>query len=114
MPAPQLGASRQRERLEIAPILGLHIDLETREQAHHVDEIHAQNPHLAHARATLVEHTYDIIDGADMIKLAERELMTPLDQEARRIVSVAAQRVSVVTAVSRTGVESRAVEARVP
>jgi putative membrane protein len=35
-----------------------------------------------------------------MIKLAERELMTPLDQEARRLVSAAAQRVSIVTAVS--------------
>ena len=35
-----------------------------------------------------------------MIRLAERELMTPLDQEARRLVSSAAQRVSIVTAVS--------------
>ena len=59
-----------------------------------------QNPHLARARAALSGHAGDIIDGADMIRLAERELMTPLDQEARRIVSVAAQRVSVVTAVS--------------
>lgn len=59
-----------------------------------------QNPHLARARAALTEHSGDIIDGADMIRLAERELMTPLDQEARRIVSMAAQRVSVVTAVS--------------
>lgn len=59
-----------------------------------------QNPHLARARAALTEHAGDIIDGADMIRLAERELMTPLDQEARRIVSMAAQRVSVVTAVS--------------
>jgi putative membrane protein len=55
---------------------------------------------LAHARAALQNHTDDIIDGADMIKLAERELMTPLDQEARRLVSSAAQRVSIVTAVS--------------
>jgi putative membrane protein len=59
-----------------------------------------QNPQLARARATLQGHADDIIDGADMIKLAERELMTPLDQEARRLVSSAAQRVSVVTAVS--------------
>jgi putative membrane protein len=58
------------------------------------------NPQLARARATLRGHADDIIDGADMIKLAERELMTPLDQEARRLVSVAAQRVSIVTAVS--------------
>src|SRR6202035_2994334 len=59
-----------------------------------------QNPHLARARAALQVHTDDIIDGADMIRLAERELMTPLDQEARRLESSAAQRVSLVTAVS--------------
>ena len=59
-----------------------------------------KNPQLARARAALAGHANDIIDGADMIKLAERELMTPLDQEARRLVSSAAQRVSIVTAVS--------------
>ncbi|MGN8544295.1 YcjF family protein [Bradyrhizobium sp. 13971] len=59
-----------------------------------------QTPQLARARSTLQSHTDDIIDGADMIRLAERELMTPLDEEARRLVSTAAQRVSVVTAVS--------------
>lgn len=58
------------------------------------------NPRLARARAALEEHGRDIIDGADMVRLAERELMTPLDQEARRLVSSAAQRVSIVTAVS--------------
>ena len=58
------------------------------------------NPHLARARAALRSHGSDIIDGADMVRLAERELMTPLDQEARRLVSAAAQRVSIVTAVS--------------
>ena len=59
-----------------------------------------QNPHLARPRAALQHHADDIIDGADMIRLAERELMTPLDHEARRLVSSAAQRVSIVTAVS--------------
>jgi putative membrane protein len=59
-----------------------------------------QNPQLARARAALQNHADDIIDGADLIRLAERELMTPLDQEARRLVSSAAQRVSIVTAVS--------------
>jgi putative membrane protein len=59
-----------------------------------------QNPRLARARAALTSHKDEIIDGADMIKLAERELMLPLDIEARRLVSSAAQRVSVVTAIS--------------
>jgi putative membrane protein len=58
------------------------------------------NPRLAHARATLQNHSRDIIDGADLLKLAERELMSPLDAEARRLVTTAAQRVSIVTAVS--------------
>jgi putative membrane protein len=59
-----------------------------------------QNPHLARARAALESHAGDIIDGADMIRLAERELMAPLDSEARRLISLAAQRVSILTAVS--------------
>jgi putative membrane protein len=59
-----------------------------------------RNPQLARARNALASHAEDIIDGADMIKLAERELMSPLDQEARRLVSSAAQRVSIVTAIS--------------
>jgi putative membrane protein len=59
-----------------------------------------QNPHLARARATLTNHAGDIIDGGDMIRLAERELMTPLDQQARLLISAAAQRVSLVTAIS--------------
>jgi putative membrane protein len=55
---------------------------------------------LARARTRLEGHLGDIIDGAGMVQLAERELMTPLDQEARRLVSSAAKRVSIVTAVS--------------
>jgi putative membrane protein len=73
---------------------------ESRSIVHDLLKIAHQNPQLARARATLQGHADDIIDGADLIRLAERELMTPLDQEARRLVSSAAQRVSVVTAVS--------------
>lgn len=57
-------------------------------------------PRLAHARGRLEVHLHDIIDGRDRIRLAERELMAPLDAEARRLVLNAAKRVSVVTAVS--------------
>jgi putative membrane protein len=57
-------------------------------------------PRLARARARLEGHLDDIIDGADLVRLAERELMEPLDRDARRIVSDAAKRVSLVTAVS--------------
>jgi putative membrane protein len=73
---------------------------ESRAILHDLIGIAHQNPQLARARTALQGHADDIIDGADMIKLAERELMSPLDQEARRLVSSAAQRVSIVTAVS--------------
>jgi len=57
-------------------------------------------PRLARGRAALERHVHDIIDGADLVRLAERELMAPLDEEAQRMVATAAKRVSVVTAVS--------------
>jgi putative membrane protein len=57
-------------------------------------------PRMARARIRLEGHLEDIIDGADLVRLAERELMEPLDRDARRIVSDAAKRVSLVTAVS--------------
>jgi putative membrane protein len=57
-------------------------------------------PRLARARARLEDHGADIIDGCDLVRLAERELMSPLDIEARRLVVSASKRVSVVTAIS--------------
>ncbi len=57
-------------------------------------------PRLAQARYRLDGHLGDIIDGRDLVHLAERELMAPLDLEARRLITSAAKRVSVVTALS--------------
>ena len=59
-----------------------------------------REPRLARARTALAMHLDEIIDGADLIRLAERELMGPLDEAARRSVAAAAKRVSVVTAIS--------------
>jgi len=63
-------------------------------------ELTRRMPHLARSRANLEGHFGEIIDGADLVRLAERELMTPLDQQARALVSAAATRVSVVTALN--------------
>jgi putative membrane protein len=57
-------------------------------------------PRLARGRSRLEAHRSDIIDGRDLVLLTERELMAPLDLEARTMVASAAKRVSVVTAIS--------------
>ena len=76
-----------------------------------LQELYAQNARTARARATLAEARRDIIDGSDLVQLAERELMTGLDLEARRLVAGAAKRVSVITAVAPRAVIDVAVVA---
>jgi putative membrane protein len=55
---------------------------------------------LARPRALVNDYLKQIIDGRDLIDLAERNLVAPLDDQARREIAAAAKRVSVVTAVS--------------
>lgn len=54
----------------------------------------------AKGRAALKETDNDVIDGPHLIELAERELLTPLDRQARALILNSSKRVSVVTAVS--------------
>jgi len=60
----------------------------------------AARPQTARGRARLAETEGEIIDAAQLVDLAERELMAPLDREARALILGAAKRVSIVTAVS--------------
>lgn len=55
---------------------------------------------MAWALQRFHEHDAQVHDGADILILAERELMTPLDQQARQIVLQSAKRVTMVTAIS--------------
>ncbi|MBN8958916.1 MAG: TIGR01620 family protein [Rhizobiales bacterium] len=73
---------------------------EARSVAKEIISFSRASPWQARGRAALEAHLDDIIDGADLVRLAEREMMAPLDREARRLVSDAAKRVSLVTAVS--------------
>ncbi len=60
----------------------------------------AARPQTAAGRRALAELSGDIIDGRDLVRLAEKEILAPLDIEARTLVLDAAKRVSLVTAVS--------------
>jgi putative membrane protein len=62
--------------------------------------LYAARPSSARARAHLADLSQDIVDGLDLIDIAERTLIEPLDREAQREIAQAAKRVSVVTTIA--------------
>lgn len=68
-----------------------------------VDELSsllASKPETAAGRRALADLRGEVIDGADLVRLAETEILTPLDAQAKILILDAAKRVSLVTAVS--------------
>lgn len=63
-------------------------------------DLYGSRPEMARGRRALSGHLREIIDGRDLVGLAERELLGSLDEAARRLVMSSAKRVSVVTAIS--------------
>ncbi|WP_294536502.1 TIGR01620 family protein [uncultured Rhodoblastus sp.] len=63
-------------------------------------KLYEKRPETAAARKKLAELRGEIVDGRDLIDIAERQLMPPLDRAARGEIAAAAKRVSVVAALS--------------
>jgi putative membrane protein len=62
--------------------------------------LYSTRPETARARAETVEAAAGVIDGRDLIDVAERALLRPLDERAKGEIASAAKRVSLVTAIS--------------
>ena len=62
--------------------------------------IYANRADLARARQSVADHLPHLFDGHEIIALAERNLMTPLDARAKALTAASARRVALVTAVS--------------
>src|SRR5262249_53338857 len=62
--------------------------------------LYSTRPGTARARGQLRELGHDIVDGSDLIDIAERTLVAPLDADVRREIAAAAKRVSMVTALA--------------
>ncbi len=62
--------------------------------------LYRARPDTAQARAHVGDLTREIVDGRDLIDIAERTLMHPLDARVSREIADAAKRVSLVTAIS--------------
>jgi putative membrane protein len=55
---------------------------------------------MARARAEVEEARRAVVDGRDLVDVAERALLKPIDKKVQAEIAVAARRVSMVTAVS--------------
>jgi putative membrane protein len=62
--------------------------------------LYERRPETARARAEVLRATDAIIDGRDLVDIAERALLRPLDARAQVEIANAAKRVSLVTAIS--------------
>ena len=60
----------------------------------------SHKPETAAGRRALASLENDIIDGANLVRIAETEILAPLDARAKQLILDAAKRVSLVTAVS--------------
>ncbi|MCI4677897.1 TIGR01620 family protein [Rhodoblastus acidophilus] len=95
---------RQRKVALLHKALALAHETDDREMARaKVGELAALydgRPALAAARAHLADLRGEIVDGRDLIDIAERRLMPSLDAAARQEIAGAAKRVSLVSAIS--------------
>jgi putative membrane protein len=62
--------------------------------------LYRERPETARGRAETAQAIRGIVDGRDLIAIAERELLSSLDERAKHTVATAAKRVSMVTAIS--------------
>ena len=62
--------------------------------------LYAARPETAGARKDVLALRSEIVDGRDLVEIAERTLVAPLDDRATAAVATAAKRVSVVTTIA--------------
>jgi putative membrane protein len=74
--------------------------LAARREVQRLVALYADRPEMAKARAEVEKAMRDIVDGRDLVDIAERALLKPLDGKAQGEIAMAAKRVSVVTAIS--------------
>jgi putative membrane protein len=71
-----------------------------RKAARRLADLYAGRRDQAWSLRRFREHTRDVHDPGELLALAEREIVAPLDAEAKRLVTRSARRVATVTALS--------------
>jgi putative membrane protein len=70
----------------------------------HIESLFSARDELAWGRRRLAEHRREVLDGRELLILTEREILMPLDRQARALIAVSVRRVAMVTAVSPSAI----------
>jgi putative membrane protein len=89
-----------RLRAEIGRAISAGDRKQERRAALKLARLYASRPELAWNAQRFREHAGDVHDQGELLCLAEREFLAPLDARGRRLVTAAAKRVATVTALS--------------
>ncbi len=69
-----------------------------------IESLFSAREELAWHRRRLHEHRRDVLDARELLTLTEREILRPLDRQARALIAVSVRRVAMVTAVSPSAI----------
>jgi len=89
-----------RIRADIAAAIAEKDQTKERNAAKRLADLYAGRRDQSWSLRRFRDHARDVHDPGELLALAEREIMAPLDSEARRIVTRSAKRVATVTALS--------------
>lgn len=69
-----------------------------------IEKLFAAREELAWGLRRLAEHKKEILDARELLILTEREILAPLDIEAKRIITATVRRVAMITAASPSAI----------
>jgi len=69
-----------------------------------IEALFSSREELGWNRRRLREHRGDVLSGRDLLILTEREMLRPIDRQARALIAVSVRRVAMVTAVSPSAI----------
>jgi putative membrane protein len=69
-----------------------------------IESLFSAREELGWNRRRLREHRRDVLSGRELLILTEREMLTPIDRQARALIAVSVRRVAMVTAVSPSAI----------
>ena len=89
-----------RIRADVAKAIADRDPKRERKAALRLAGLYARRPEQAWSVRAFRDHARDVHDAGELLALADREMVAPLDREARRFITRAAKRVATVTAMS--------------